>query len=284
MHGSSVLPRADVNKFCIELRLLFIGILAAILPLGLMLYFYPTGTELFWAWVMPNSRSATLLGAGYVGLVSYALIALVENRWIQVRGGLGAVSAFSLVLMFATILHWDSFRPYHPVTIIWLTLYYSAPFLVPIISRLQATRGEPEDPRGVELSQAWHGWLLVRSLIYMAIALFVLIFAEWIAGQWPWPIQPLELRVFMGQFVVIGWGAVIALRGGNRYLWHYRVGLTVSAAMGLLQLLGFVVNPTPYDWSTPFGIILPLIFAEWVITPLLIMLLYGRKRKVGIGD
>lgn len=79
----------------------------------------------------------------------------------------------------------------------------------------------------------------------------------------------------MGQVAIIGWNAVVAIRGG--LLWrHYRLGLALTGAIGFVQIVGLLINSTPYNWSSPMGIILPLIFVEWLVTPLVMWALYWR--------
>jgi hypothetical protein len=90
-------------------------------------------------------------------------------------------------------------------------------------------------------------------------------------------VLPLELRVFLGQPAILGWGAVIAIVYGS--LWkRHRLGLILGAVFGLVQLIGLFVGTTPYNWSSPFGIVLPLVFAEWLLVPLVMLLIYGFGR------
>jgi hypothetical protein len=74
----------------------------------------------------------------------------------------------------------------------------------------------------------------------------------------------------------IGWEGFAALR--EELLWRrYRLGLIFVGLLGLLQLVGLLTGTTPYDWSSVLGIVLPLMFLEWVMTPLL-MLATQRRR------
>jgi len=47
----------------LEFRLLFYAILGVIVPFGVLLYFFPGGTDSYWAWSIPEPRSAILIGA-----------------------------------------------------------------------------------------------------------------------------------------------------------------------------------------------------------------------------
>ncbi|NIO41654.1 MAG: hypothetical protein GTO41_16620 [Burkholderiales bacterium] len=122
----------------------------------------------------------------------------------------------------------------------------------------------------------WRVWLIARGMFYLALALGGIVLAHRVSELWPWSMRPLELRVFMGQVAIIGWNGAIAISGG--LLWqHHRLGLVLTGAIGFVQIIGLFINPTPYDWSSPLGILLPLMFAEWLITALVIWALYERR-------
>jgi len=99
-----------VGQLVLEFRLLYWAILAVIAPFGLLLYFYPSGTDTYWAWTIAHPRSAILIGAGYVGAIAYYVMLLRENDWRQAQNGLGGLIIFCGVLLIATMLHWDTFK------------------------------------------------------------------------------------------------------------------------------------------------------------------------------
>jgi hypothetical protein len=264
-----------MNELVREFNVLFWAILGVIVPFGLLLVLLPTATETYWAWTIPHPRSSVLIGAGYVGAIAYYVLALKENDWSQVRNGMGGLIVFCLVLLFATTAHWDLFRPYHITTLVWLAFYYVGPLLVPILARVQTYRADATAGEGVPLAPAWRLWLVVRGLLYLGLAVVGLVLAAPLSDLWPWSIRALELQVFMGQFAIVGWNAMIAMRGAA--LWrHHRLGLALSGAIGLVQLAGLLLSSAPYEGSSPLGWLLPLIFAEWLLTPLVMWGAYRR--------
>jgi len=272
-----------------EFRFIFVSILGVIVPFGLLLYLLPTQTAVYWAWVIPDPRSAMLIGAGYFGAIAYYVLALRENDWEQMRLGLGGLIIFSLVLLAATMIHWEMFRDYHLVTLVWLLFYYSGPVLVPIARRMQlnvnAKQGVP-DTRGESgdtIQPPWRTWLLARAIFFFVLAILGVIFADAISAQWPWSIRPLELRVFMGQVAIVAWNGTGVLFGFVQWR-QYRLGLIFSMAVGALQLIALLINIGSYNWSAPFGIILPLIFLEWVLTPALVFATRRSSRAVLKGE
>jgi len=265
-----------MQTLSVEFRVLFWAILGVIVPFGLLLFLFPGGTGSYWAWVVPHPRSAILIGAAYVGATPYYLLALRENDWEQVRNGMGGLIVFSLVLLLATMLHWETFRPYHVTTLVWLMFYYVGPFLIPTVGRLQTQGAGPASPQAAMTPVGWRAWMAVRAFTYLALALLGLVFATSLTGAWPWPIEPLEVRVFLGQVAIIGWTAAMAVRGGP--FWpRNRLGMVLTGGIGLANILGLFISSTSYDWSATLGPVLPVIFVEWIATPVVMYLIYGRR-------
>ena len=253
----------------LEFRVLFVAILAVIVPFGLLLYVLPSATPTYWAWNIGNTRSAILIGCAYVGATVYYVLALRENDWLQVRYGLGGLIVFSLVLLGATALHWERFKAYHPTTLVWLGFYYAGPLLIPILSRIQTERVPSGPDTGPQIGPPWRRWLIARAIFYPVLTLLVFVFAIQIGAWWPWKIEVLDLQVFCAQIAIIGWTGIVALRGGLSWRGH-RLFLVLVGAIGVLQLSGLLLGTAPYRWFSPIGVALPIMFLEWVITPLLV--------------
>jgi len=158
-------------------------------------------------------------------------------------------------------------QAYHFTTLVWLLFYYVGPLVIPIFYVLQqSTPPVSAAEATIDVGPAWRRWLVARGFFYVALAIVGLPAAETVSAGWPWPIDALELRVFVGQVAIIGWNAVVILRG--RRAWdQLRLGLLLSAAIGLAQLVGLSLSGRPYDWSLGLGLFLPAMFAEWLLTP-----------------
>jgi hypothetical protein len=267
-------PRIPLSR---EFQFVFAAILVGISLFGLLLYLLPSETAFYWAWVIREPRSAILIGAGYSGAIFYYLIALRGHDWLEVESGLGGLMVFVLTLLIATMPDWERFKPYHPMTFIWLAFYYGGPLAIPVFYRMQIAQFGNASPGGAKISQAWRTWLAVRGLIYFFIVLLGMLFAPIIATLWPWSIEPLEVRVFMGQIAAIAWQGGIAIQRDGLAWRRHRLGLVLSAAIGSLQLIGLLMLHTPYNLYSPLGAVLPLIFAEWVVTPLFMFSIYRRQ-------
>ena len=258
-----------------EYRVLAVGILLAIIPIGPLLYFFPSQTSIFWGWIARDPRSATLIGAGYLSGILYFVFVLRENEWAQARNAMGALLLFCLFLLFASVTDFAPFRPYHPYTLIWLVIYYTGPLFIPMIYRLQSALARSEQVPGPRISSAWRTVLLAQGVFFLALAFIGFVLADALAAVWPWPILSLELRTFLGQVAIVGWLGAILFDGGLEWRRH-RLGYVLVVVLALMQLFGIVYNASAYNWSSPMGILLPLMYLEWVVVSLLLIWRYER--------
>lgn len=263
------------DRLCPDVRRIFISLLGGLLLFGLPLYFFPADTSLFWVWIIPQPRSAILLGALYLAGAIYYVLALRTDSWRAVQNNVPTLFLFCVVLLGAAMIHWDSLRSYHPMSLLWLTSYYAALVFLPILPRVQYAAMGWTGEAGERLAPGWRIWLVVRGIAYLAVALFGFVLAPTLSTLWAWPIQVIDLRMFMGQPAAIGVVSVLAVR--SDVLQVHRLGLIFTSIVGLLQLLGLLLNSTPYDGSTFAGVLLPLVFGEWLLTPLLVVITTKRR-------
>lgn len=185
---------------------------------------------------------------------------------------------FSVVLLVPNILHWSQFRPYHPITLVWFAVYYALPLFVPIIYKIQSARSEPIAADASRISPALNKWLILRGAIYLALAVYGLVFAESLGALWPWAIQPIDLRVFMAAVATVGWAGLISLT--SERLWQrHRLGTISTGVMGLALLIALDINSSPYNWSAPLGVALLIVYLDWFLTSLFITVVYERRNR-----
>ena len=261
------------NALSLEFRSLIFVNLAVAIVFGFLLSLFPTYTALYAPWVFGHPRSAIVIGVGYLSACVYYSLVLRTNDWVQARNGTLNLVIFSLVLLAATSTDLAAFRLYHPITLAWLFYYYANPLFVPMLSRLQDTEANDD---GAILSPLWRGWLIIRGILYLAVALIIFLFAPAVAANWAWSSPfAVDLRVFTGFISVTGLSGIAALWGPN---WNrLRLGLVFTGSLGILNLIGLLLNGSDYNFSTSAGMWLPIMFAEWFLTPLVMYFVYRKK-------
>jgi hypothetical protein len=263
------------SPLLVETRLFHVAGLAVLIPLTLLLCLAPGATAIYWMWEMADPRSAVLVGAAYAGASVYFLFALRGDDWPQAQGAVEGICVVAAALLLPVAIHWDMVRPYHAMTLAWLAAYYVGLLGAPLVVRLQAERGVRLSSEGPPLAPAWRAWILIRGFVYLALGLALFVFADAFATVWPWPIYPLEVRLFAGQVASFAWPAVSILRGYAQWRRH-RLPLLLVGSQGLVQLAGLLLGTTPYAWSSPIGILLPLLFAEWLFTGAYMLVSHAR--------
>jgi hypothetical protein len=96
-----------------------------------ILYLYPQLSGERFAWQIKPSLMAVYMGAGYLGGAYLFLQTAVGRRWHHVAAGFLAVSTLTVIMLLATVLHWNRFDVRHFPFQLWLGLYVITPFLVP---------------------------------------------------------------------------------------------------------------------------------------------------------
>ena len=170
-----------------------------------MLYLLPNNSGLLFAWPIKPTMSAMMLGATYLGGAYFFTRALLTRSWRSIRLGLLPVSAFAGILGIATVLHWDKFTHGHVSFWLWALLYFTLPFLIPLVwlRNQQAAPGggaqrEPHFPRLLRLA------LGVLGAVLAAVSLLLLLFPQALIPSWPWPLSPLTARVLAAEFMLPG--------------------------------------------------------------------------------
>jgi len=260
-----------------QMRNLVWTTVAIVVPLGLLLGLFPAHTAVFWMWAMSDPRSALLVGAVYIGASIYYILALRLNDWEQTKAGVEGTFIVSAVLLAAVAIDWERVRPYHVMTLVWLTAYYVPLFLIPILFRREEDL-KPAAGDEKAIGGGWRAWLIARGALYLSVTVVGFVLAPVAAAHWPWQIDAIEVRMFLGQPATFVWASVNILRG--RALWRrHRVGFLYVAALGLVQLLGLFLIRTPYRWESTLGVPLAVMFVEWIVTPAVMYLTYERSAR-----
>lgn len=227
-----------------------------------ILFFTPQSSADRFAWAIQPSMTAAFMGAGYLG-GSWLFIQTVRGRqWHCVAPGFLPVTAFTIMMLLATVVHWDRFDPSHVPFLIWLVLYVVTPILVPVVwwrNRVTDPHTlEPDDLAVLPVAR----WTL--SLLGVGLLLFaaVTVVSPSIAIKlWPWTLTPLTARILAGWFALLGVGGLVI---GREARWSgWTVGLQAIAIWHVLVLVAAVI----YRQDFPGGLM------NWYLVSVAIVLL-----------
>ena len=258
------MPRVSVTRVA---RLYIALVIAAIASFGLPLYLYPAGASGYWAWTVAVPRTAMLIGSIYFVSTLYYCYLYRQQEWLRVEMSLRSLFVVAAWLLVAAMFHWSSFYSYRVLALVWLASYYLPLFFLPILFRLQREQFGPiEDAGGRRIGPAWRRLLLARAAVWALLAIALFVGAPELAADWPWPIEPVNLRMFIGQVALFGAFAGLAMKEGS---WRrLRPFMIITAMMGLAHLPAYLLPLGGYDRASPFALPLVLMPLEWLATSL----------------
>ena len=170
-----------------------------------MLYVFPDNSGQLFAWPVKPSMSAMMLGATYLGGAYFFPMVILARHWYTVKLGFLPVSTFAGILGISTILHWDKFTPGHISFILWAILYFSLPFIIPIVWYInrRVNLGSPR-PDETRFSRPLSLTLGGLGFVLSTVSLVMLLFPGLMAPTWSWTLSPLTTRVMSAMFALSG--------------------------------------------------------------------------------
>jgi hypothetical protein len=197
------MPRDD--HVLLTTRILAALIVPILVAAFLILYLSPEQSGARFAWPVRPPMTAMMLGATYLGGAYFFTRVVFARRWHWVTRGFLPVTAFASILGVATILHWDRFSHGRFPFQLWAFLYFTLPFVLPVVwvrNRAedpgQPAAGEALLPGGVRTA------LVLVGAVLSAAALLLLLFPQWMIPAWPWTLTPLTARIMSAMFALPG--------------------------------------------------------------------------------
>lgn len=218
-------------------RIVAVIVIPFLLLAFLILYFFPERSAERFAWNIRPDIMGLYIGAGYLGGSYLFLRTALGGRWSRVAVGFPAVSAFTLAMLIATILHWDRFDIHHFPFQLWLILYVITPVLVPYLwwRQRHSDDGSPE-PGDKIVPVAVRRGVLLLGIGIVAVAAVGFFVPSLIIGIWPWNLSPLMARILCGWGFLLGTGSVFVSFETRWSAW--RIGVESIALWHALFLLG----------------------------------------------
>ena len=219
------------------------SVVVVLLLAFLALYIEPDHTDVNFAWTIQPRTSAILIGAGYTAGAYFFIRLLTDRRWHRVQAGFLPITAFTICMLAATVLHWSRFHQGSVQFILWTVIYILTPVVVPLVwwlNRRTALTGlEEKDLRFREPVRR-----ALQVLAGAGILAFLVVFVQpsILISLAAWKLTPLTARVFAG-WSILTFSTVLSIGLDGR--WSATRILMESAMVGLLlTLLGL-----PRIWS-----------------------------------
>ncbi|MGE5073576.1 MAG: hypothetical protein ACM3MF_09120 [Anaerolineae bacterium] len=238
------------DRIRLETKITAAVIVVVLLLAFLALYVFPENTATDFAWTIQPRTSAILIGAGYTAGAYFFLRLLFEKRWHRVQAGFLPITAFTVCMLLATLLHWGRFHQGQLPFYSWFIIYLLTPFAVPFLwwrnRSTAATELEPGDVRFSPLART-----VLRVGAALGILAFVIVFVQpaILIGLAPWKLTELTARVFAG-WSILTLATVYSIAADGR--WSAARILVESAMVGLaLTLLAMPRMWADFDPAKP---------------------------------
>ncbi len=206
-----------------------------------ILYFFPGESGRRFAWEIKPAMTAVWMGAGYLGGAYFFLRVLLDKQWHRVSAGFWAVTAFTWMMLLATVMHWSRFDLNHLPFQIWLVLYVVTPFLVPFVWwRNQAAVTPVTDASDLLVPAIARGGMGLVGVLMLASCLICYIAPDVAISFWPWTLTPLTARIMGGWFALMGVGGLVMMRRKYWSGWRYEVESIIFVWHALVLLGAFV--------------------------------------------
>jgi hypothetical protein len=258
------------------------SVIIVLLLAFIVLYILPDNTNTNFAWTIMPRISAILIGAGYMAGAYFFARLLIDRKWHRVQAGFLPITAFTICMLFATILHWDRFHHGALSFYAWTIIYVITPFLVPYLWWLNQRTGitGPEE-HDLTFSPNVRSILKIIGIAGALIAVIIFIQPTLVISIAPWKLTPLTARVFAG-WSVLTFCSVVSLGYDGR--WSATRTLLESAIFGLTLCL--IALPRMWGDLNPSN---PMTYAFvgslvlGVIVFIVIHMQFGRLSKQNVG-
>ncbi len=261
-------------------RIVAIGVILILLLAVLALYLFPDFTDQNFAWTIKPRMMAMAIGAGYLMGAFFFARVLTTSHWHHVSAGFLPITAFTVGMALATILHVDRFHQGDYHFYLWAVTYAITPFLVPFIwwSNQRYDPGVPE-PNDVVVPQWIRTTVLLVGIVVALAAVVVFIDPQTAINLWPWALTPLTARILAGWMMLPAIGGFALMRESR---WSgYRTLMETATVGALFFLIAMFFSWNDFSQSNPLTWIMALAIAATVVdVPTLIVLVERRRRPM----
>jgi peptidoglycan/LPS O-acetylase OafA/YrhL len=231
-------------------------VVCVLVPALVILWGLPSRTHDLWAWTIKPDLTPIFMGAGY-GAGAYFFVRVARaRRWHEVSAGVLSAAAFALLMLVATIVHYDKFNhgdapaPAAIAFFGWTIVYVVSPFLVGWLW----WRNERRDPGIPEARDAIVPATVRRAaraaaIAALLVAAVVLVSPSVAIDGWGWTLTPLTARVLACFTAQVGVGFLLLSRDPRWSSWRVLVQTFVIAVV--LLLVGAIRAWDAFDHDNP---------------------------------
>lgn len=219
---------------------------------GAVLYGFPDATDQLWAWPMGPEMTALAVGGGYLAGMTVFVRAARQFRWHVIAVVFPAAAVLTVLLLVATLLHWELFSHEHPSFWVWLVVYATTPVLLPAVWLVNRRRDPGSPVPGTPVVPRWVRTVVgVAGAAQLTTALVFFVRPAAAITVWPWELSPLTARTVTAFLAFVGvlWLAFLVEARWSALRLHVEgatIGLAL-VALGAVRARGdFVAGP----WTT----------------------------------
>jgi len=225
-------------------------VVLVLLTAAVILYLFPDKTAELFAWTIQPTMSALIMGAGYAAGAYYFARLFFAPKWHWVGNYFPAIATFTSVLGLTTILYWDKFNHNHISFYAWVLLYFTTPFLLPILW-LRNRRTDPgtPDPYDLVVPQPVRVATGLAGVGLLCVAAVMILLPDVAIRVWPWKLTPAVSLSIGGWLSAPGVCYVLFLFEPRWSAWRIIIQHQLVAVS--LILLGAVRAWSEFDTSNP---------------------------------
>ena len=222
------------------------------------LTFLAERTDRYFSWTIDATITAVVLGSFYFAAIILTLFGGTQRAWVHARAVVPGTWAFVTLVLLATLIHLDVFRPHlnSPNAItrfefwVWIGAYTVEPIGLLLFGFFQRKMPGTDPPRGEPAPPALYlragtaaGW----GATLVGAGMFL--FPGTAIDLWSWPLTPLTARVLGSWYVGAGLVMVVAMWERDR--WRLFVPALGFVVLGPVQFIGILRYSEQVDWGNP---------------------------------
>lgn len=222
------------------------------------LTFLAERTDRYFSWTIDAPITAVVLGSFYFAAIILTLFGGTQRAWVRARAVVPGTWAFVTLVLLATLIHLDVFRPHlnSPNAItrfefwVWIGAYTVEPIGLLLFGFLQRKMPGTDPPRGEPAPPTLYlrlGTVAGAGAALVGAGMFL--FPETAIDLWSWPLTPLTARVLGSWYVGAGLVMVVAMWERDR--WRLFVPALAFVTLGPVQLIGILRYSEQVDWGNP---------------------------------